>query len=105
MSEAPALRIKQTIQNEGSATSRASVHRMVSYDMLDESQIMQLWMNHKAFLGDGEYSGSEWIAPSTFEDNHSHICWDDSFRYTGHLKTSPLSMPALIIESPVTVRM
>lgn len=87
MSEAPALRIKQTIQNEGSATSRASVHRMVSYDMLDESQIMQLWMNHKASLGDGEYSGSEWIAPSTFEDKHSHICWDDSFRYNDHLKT------------------
>jgi len=87
MIENPGLRIRQTIQNEGDTISRVSVHRMISYDLLDEKQIIQLWSTYKAFLGDGDYSDSEWTALSTFEDMHSHIYWDDSFQYTGHLKT------------------
>ena len=82
-----AVRVRQTIQNEGKATSRVSVHRMISYNMLDEEQVARLWMSHKASLGDGDFLDSEWLAPSTFEDCHCHICWHDGFQYTSELKT------------------
>lgn len=80
------IKVLQTIENEGDATSRVVLMKTVQYADIDESWKKQLWTHYKHVFDNEKYSDARWSTPSEYGDRHLFIDWDELDKWQEPLK-------------------
>lgn len=80
------IKVMQTIENEGNATSRVALMKTVQYTDIDMTWKNQLWAKYKNVLGNGKFEDAQWIIPSEYGDIHNHLEWDELGKWQEPIK-------------------
>lgn len=80
------IKVMQTIENEGDATSRVALKKTVQYTDVDKAWKSQIWEKHRYVFDNEKYNDTCWSTPSEYGDCHAFINWDDLDKWQDSLK-------------------
>lgn len=80
------IKVVQTFENDGPATSRVAIKKTVRYKDMDKEWAARLWNKYGGLLGGGSFTDSAWVAASKFGDLNNHIDWTMAGRWEDPLK-------------------
>ena len=80
------IKVMQTIENEGDATSRVALKKTVQYTDVDKAWKNQIWEKHRYVFDNEKYNDTRWRTPSEYGDRHVFINWDDLDKWQDSLK-------------------
>ena len=80
------IKVMQTIENEGAATSRVALKKTVQYTDVDKAWKNQIWEKHRYVFDNEKYNDTRWRTPSEYGDRHVLINWDDLDKWQDSLK-------------------
>lgn len=84
------IKVMQTIENEGDATSRVALKKTVQYADIDKAWKNQIWEKYRYVFDNGKYNDARWRTPSEYGDCHIFINWDDLDKWQDSLKVYTL---------------